>query len=105
MEVLFFILLLAATVLCLVNAVQLVAGTHLAWYLERYAVALIYLFNRNKVNVWGFKLQVNGTGCWASDKDFLSGVDFAGLDMELAYTKLREVLDGLSNVYLSLCCL
>ena len=90
---------------CTYNLVQLVAGTHLAWNLERYAVALAYLFYRFQVHAWVLKFQVNGTGCWACDKDFLSGVDFAGLDIELAYTKLREVLDGLSNVYLSLCCL
>ena len=87
----------------LVNAVKLVAWAHLAWYLERYPVALAYGLNSLKVHAWILKVKVYRTGGGACNQNLVTGLYLSGLNEELAYAKVLEVLDGLANVHLALC--
>ena len=89
----------------LVNTIQLVARPHLAWDLARYPVALAYFLHCFEVYARGLKIQVYRACRRACNKNLVPDVDLSGLDMELAYAQLREVLYSLSYVNLAFCSL
>ncbi len=76
----------AAAVLCAVNAVELVAGAHLAWHFERYAVALVYTLHLLKIHPGVVKRHVNSAGSWPGNKNLVAGIYFPGFNVELAYS-------------------
>ena len=90
------------SVFSLVNAIEFVAGTYFAWHFKRNPVTLTHGLNALEVDTRVIKFNIYSTGCGACDEYLVAGLYLASLYMEFAHTKVREVLYGLTDVYLAL---
>ena len=92
---------ITTAVLCLVNAVELVAGSYLPGNLERYSVALAHGLYTFEVYTRVIEFHVYGTCSGTCDEYLVTGLYLACLNVEFTHTKVREVFDSLTYVNLA----
>ena len=77
----------AAAVLCLVDAVEFVAGAHLPGNLERHTVTLAYGLHCLQVHARVFERYVNSTGGGSRYEYLVTGLYFACFNQEFTNTQ------------------